>query len=353
VADDEAKGAQAANDGGKAGENPNGGPGHAVAEGGKEMTPPPPPPGGAVAEAGNEMTPPPPPPPPPSGGAVAEAGNEMTPPPPPPSFADVMTAASASATTSALDGPASVAVFAASGAVGVAAGSESRQWELGIEAPRWSMTSKERQNSILWLAVLASALLIGLAGGLLGALLNSGTPASKQPSTVISIGLIIGACLAIVGAAGIMILANRGQTFQMKATAGPPSTKPSSDSSPNESGTSKVSGSESSGGPKTVAPSPSSTHGGGTSSQSKKDPKTTVSPKVISGGVAGAVSTAFWTIAAATFWHNSTFDKPTIAVLAAATTTILATSAAYLRNDELRVAKVVTSRQMEKHELLD
>jgi hypothetical protein len=79
---------------------------------------------------------------------------------------------------------------------------------------------------------------------------------------------------------------------------------------------------------------------------SKTQPATTattvtpVSPKVVAAGLAGALSTAFWTVAAATFWKH-TLDATAIGVLAPATTTIVATAAAYIRTDVLRVAKDV------------
>lgn len=65
------------------------------------------------------------------------------------------------------------------------------------------------------------------------------------------------------------------------------------------------------------------------------DPATTPSPKVIAGGVAGAVSFVFWTIAVATFFKD-TFNETTLAGLVAATTTILSAVAGYFKVDPLR-----------------
>jgi hypothetical protein len=74
----------------------------------------------------------------------------------------------------------------------------------------------------------------------------------------------------------------------------------------------------------------------------KKDPANTISPKVVAGGVAGALSVLFWTLAGATFW-KSTLSTDTIATLASSTTTLLSAFAAYVVKDTLRVTRYILS----------
>lgn len=56
------------------------------------------------------------------------------------------------------------------------------------------------------------------------------------------------------------------------------------------------------------------------------------SPKVVAGTLAGAISTAFWTVAAATFWKH-TFSSEALAALIAPTTTLISAAAAYVKAD--------------------
>ena len=77
------------------------------------------------------------------------------------------------------------------------------------------------------------------------------------------------------------------------------------------------------------------TSGTPTGSKSAPNPATTISPKVVAGGTAGAVAFSFWTIAAATFWKH-TFTSDALSALVGSTTAIVSTAAAYLRNDPLR-----------------
>ena len=65
------------------------------------------------------------------------------------------------------------------------------------------------------------------------------------------------------------------------------------------------------------------------------NPPNPVSPKVTAATVAGAVATAFWTVAAATFWKD-VFDATAVAALTGATTTILAAVLAFVVPDRLR-----------------
>jgi hypothetical protein len=64
---------------------------------------------------------------------------------------------------------------------------------------------------------------------------------------------------------------------------------------------------------------------------------TTPSPKVIAGGIAGALATVFWTIAGATFWRH-TLDTAAIGTLAPSTSTLVSVIAGYLKTDALRAA---------------
>ncbi len=75
-------------------------------------------------------------------------------------------------------------------------------------------------------------------------------------------------------------------------------------------------------------------------------PALKVSPKVTAGASAGVVSTAFWTIATATFWKH-TFTPDALAVLVSSTTAIVGSAAAYFRTDPLRVPQRVSRESLQ------
>jgi hypothetical protein len=240
-------------------------------------------------------------------------------------------------------GPASVAVLGTTAAIGMATspgdGQEPSAWELKMDAPRWSLMSPGRQQAILALTGIAMFLLFFLTIFLFGFMVNKRT----DLSTAATIGMIVGGCLALVGLAAVATAGLRGQVFHLQAKAGPrksdqsPS-KPAPNAKSDDSSTEDGSTSGDSAG--------SPTHSSNPVKGASKDPKSTISPKVVSGGLAGAASTAFWTIAAATFWKHTITAPTTVAVLAGSTTTILSTAAAYLRSDELRVAQLFSHRDL-------
>jgi hypothetical protein len=69
------------------------------------------------------------------------------------------------------------------------------------------------------------------------------------------------------------------------------------------------------------------------------DPKTTLSPKVAAGTATAVLSAAFWTVAAATFWHK--VEPTVLAALGTGLTTVGAAIAAWWKTDPLRIAHIV------------
>ena len=68
---------------------------------------------------------------------------------------------------------------------------------------------------------------------------------------------------------------------------------------------------------------------------SRKTAASGVSPKVTAASFAAAITTIFWTIAAATFWKK-TFSDSSLAALTGASATVLAYAGSYITRDPLR-----------------
>jgi hypothetical protein len=72
------------------------------------------------------------------------------------------------------------------------------------------------------------------------------------------------------------------------------------------------------------------------------DPRTTLSPKVAAGGATALASAAFWTVAAATFWHR--VEPTVLAALGTGLTAVTTAIAAWWKTDPLRIARIIQSR---------
>lgn len=242
------------------------------------------------------------------------------------------------------------------------------RWHFTAEAPRWAVRSTEG-NILTSIIAGATAFLLAVSGFWLAwhavdKLTGSRPALAVQIGPWVAVaGLLTGACVAAYVAMGTGRLQLRMSQLTDDATTG--QSGPGAAAAPNgnvyiaaihaaEADRHAAAAAHAAGQDPAAAPavasaesSAASAHAsvadaaaGGQSgsaggSPSTTDPAKKTSPKVWATSLAGAISFAFWTIAAATFWKN-TFSSDVLAALVGATTTIVAAAAGYHRTDPLR-----------------
>jgi hypothetical protein len=226
------------------------------------------------------------------------------------------------------------------------AAKESR-WRVQIDAPRWAMVRNGHESGLAaWLffaALVWASLGVGFAWHLSDQIASH--PGLTPPLSE-QLGLWAAVVVVIGGAVVAGITAFRSAKLHVNMAL-----------EPSAKAEAALKGEDNGAGAKTNAPSSaapplsgSTTNGSSPSPTAQPDakivdPRTTLSPKVVAGSASALASAAFWTIAAATFWHKV---EPTIlAALGTGLTTVTGAIAAWWKTDPLRISRIIQSHPTE------
>ena len=252
---------------------------------------------------------------------------------------------------------------------------EENRWQLRIDAPRWALVRDGHEAGLAaWLffaALVWAALGVGFAWHLSDQLASNprlAPPLSEQIGLWAAVVVVIGGAVAagITAFRSAKLHVNMALEPSAKAEAqrrkelherlialldkqqAPAEPAAAAAAAAALNAEDKGSGLDPNGAsPQPPPPSGSTTNGNSTvppvqSEEKIADPRTTLSPKVVAGSASALASAAFWTIAAATFWH--TVEPTVLAALGTGLTTVSGAIAAWWKTDPLRIARITQSR---------